>query len=531
MTKFLYMAIVALVATSLSVPCLAADTGTAPAAAAPPTAPAAPAAPAATKAPVAPAATPAPATPAATMPATAPAAAPKPYGSDHAFDPDWMKDFHNPADWITMGADFRFRWEYWDNATTFSNDTPGDISSYLRYRARIWSTFKLNKDTDFNFRMVYEPRTYFQPNSDNPDAPGTAGPTRVNEAVIDKLNITMRNFLDLPVTAVIGRQDIVLGKGWLIAEGTTADGSRTQGFDAARFTWMIDQDNTLDMIYADQRASENAWLHPINSQDLVFAPTDDQDGMLYWTNKTFKDTTLEGYILYRNSNPVNGPYPNSGISSSNSFKSERGTYGGAISQNLDKNWDYRVEGAFQNGHAQTSASTTKESDIDAWGTNNVLTYKWNDPCENATHFGWEYLSGDGDSSLAGFDTMWGKYARWCDLYAYSYKYESGTANWTNLSKFNVGHSVKLDPQWTATGDYYLLLAPDNPLGGTQPSANGPAFGNGNIRGQLLQGYLKYQYNKQLAAHFCAEYLFTGNYYAPDTRDDAVFFRAQLEYTF
>jgi hypothetical protein len=513
MRYLFHMAIVALVATGLSVPALAADAAKAPASPPPPAAPA-----------------PAPA-PATGTPATATPPAAKAYGSDHSFDPDWMKDFHNPMAGVTMGADFRWRWEYYDNSTSFNDATYSDLQSYFRYRARVWTTLQMDKDIDINARMVYEPRTYFLPNSDVADKQGTAGPTRVNEALLDKLNVTMRNFMDLPVTAVIGRQDIVLGAGWLVAEGTPMDGSRTGFFDAARFTWMIDTENTLDLIYADQRASENAWLHPINSQDFLFAPTDDQDGMLYWTNKSIKDTVLEGYILYRNSNPVNGPYPNSGVSSSNSFKSDRGTYGGAISQKLDKNWDYRVEAAFQNGHAQTSGSSTSESDIDAWGTNNVLTYKWNDPCENTTHFGWEFLSGEDDSSITGFDTMWGKYARWSDLYANAYKYEAGPANWTNLSKFDIGHSFKLDPQWTLSGDYYLLLAPNQPLDGTQPNSSGPEFGSGNLRGQMLQTYLRYQYTKQLAGHLGAEYFFPGNYYSPDTRDEAMFFRAQLEYTF
>jgi hypothetical protein len=490
MKKLFYITVVALVATSLSVPAFAADAATAPAA------------------------------PAATAPPATPA---EPAASSLA------DQFHHPADWATLGADLRLRWEHWDNATTMTNDAPGDVASYFRYRGRIWTTITLDKDITVNARLVYEPRTYLQPNSDNPDAPGTAGPTRVNEALLDKLNITMKNFLDLPVTAVIGRQDIILGKGWLVLEGTTVDGSRTQYFDAARFTWMLDADNTLDLIYADQRASENAWLHPINSQDLVIAPTDDQDGMIYWTNKATKGTTLEGYVLYRNSNPVNGAYPNSGISPANSFKSELGTYGGAISQDLDKNWDYRIEGAFQNGHRQTSQGGPMH-DVDAYGTKNVLTYKFNDPCENSTHVGWEYLSGNDQDSdrYEGFDTMWGKYASWCDLYAYSYKNEAGTANWTNLNKLNVGHSMKLDTQWSVSGDYYLLFANES---NNNSASTAPEFGNGYLRGHLLQGYLRYQYNKQLSAHFCAEYLFPGNYYSPDTRDDAMFFRAQLEYVF
>jgi hypothetical protein len=461
-------------------------------------------------------------------PMAAPAPAPAPVAAnDHPFDPSWMESFHNPADWVTMGADVRLRWEYWDNATTLDSQANGDIASYFRYRARIWTGLQIDKDIQVNARMVYEPRTYFLPNSDNPDALGTAGPTRVNEALFDILNVRITDFLGLPVTAVIGRQDIVLGKGWLVSEGTPLDGSRTGFFDAARFTWMLDTDNTLDMIYASQRASENAWLKPINSLDYAVTPQDEQDGMLYWTNKALKDTVIEGYGLYKNGNPINGDYDNMYVA--NSYKNELGTFGGALSQKLDLNWDYRIEAAYQNGHRQTTDGG-KMYDVDAYGTNNVLTYKFNDPCENATHIGWEYLSGNDQDSdrYEGFDTMWGKYARWSDLYAYTYGRESGTANWTNLNKFNVGHSVKLDPEWTFSGDYFLLFANES---NSDSSSTTPSFGEGYLRGHMVQAYFKYQYNKQLSAHLMGEYLFPGNYYSPDTRSDAMFFRTQLEYVF
>ncbi len=40
----------------------------------------------------------------------------------------------------------------------------------------------------------------------------------------------------MPLTATVGRQDIIEGVGWLVMDGTPLDGSRTVYFDAARFT-------------------------------------------------------------------------------------------------------------------------------------------------------------------------------------------------------------------------------------------------------------------------------------------------------
>jgi hypothetical protein len=486
-------------------------------------------------APAAPAAQPAAAPAAATTPAAS--VAPQPYGSDHPYDTDWMKSFHHPTDWLTLNGDIRLRWEYWKNNSTFDSDTRENITSRFRYRLRLGGTANLTKDIDFNFRMVYEPQTYMLPNDDDPMKPGTAGPTRINEVLFDKFNLTMRNFMDLPVTAVIGRQDIVFGKGWLVADGGPFDTSRTGYFDALRFTCTMDQHNTLDLVYAHDMAQEDMWLKPINSQDLAIQPTDEHDAMLYWTNKAFKDTTIEGYFLYKNDNPVDGSFPNTPWDPSKSRKAEIMTYGGAVSQNLDKNWDYRAEGAVEFGNKEDS--TGKMQSLKAWGTNNVLTYSFNDPRKNATHVGWEYLSGDSRSSenIEQFDTMWGKWARWSDLYATAMGMEFGTpgstlkGDWSNLNKFNVGHSLMLDPQWTVTGDYYLLLAPEHPLAENPNPPSSSHFGNGYLRGQLLEAYLKWQANKQLSAYLQGEYFFPGNYYAPDFRDEGMFFRVNVEYVF
>jgi hypothetical protein len=466
-------------------------------------------------------------------PAVKPAATAAPAAPNHThLTGDAVDTFHKPADWLTLNADVRLRWEYAENTTTLDDEISGDIASYFRYRGRLGATISLDKDVDFNVRLVYEPRTYLRPNSDNPYQPGTAGPTRINEAVFDKFNFTMRNFLELPLTVVVGRQDIAFGKGWLVADGGPMDTSRTAYLDAVRLTWTLDKENTLDMVYARQTARQDMWLHPINDQKMAICPQDEHDAMLYWTNKSYENTTLEGYFLYRNGNPVNNDFPNSGFAAANSRKDEVSTYGGAVSQSLNDNWAYRVEGAVQFGNKQDSDG--KMQSLSAWGTNNVLTYNFNDPCQNTTRFGWEYLTGDKRSTdkIEQFDPMWGKWARWSDLYANTMGMEAGSpagvgkGEWTNLNKFNVGHSLKLADEWTLSGDYFLLLAPEHPLADSDAK-----FGNGNVRGHLVTSILKYQCCKQFSTYLQGEYLFPGNYYSPDKRDEAMFIRLNVEYVF
>ncbi len=58
-----------------------------------------------------------------------------------------------------------------------------------------------------------------------------------------------KNPLDLPATVTVGRQDIFLGDGWLVGDGTPNDGSFTFFLDAARLTVDLkDQHTTIDAI-------------------------------------------------------------------------------------------------------------------------------------------------------------------------------------------------------------------------------------------------------------------------------------------
>ena len=62
---------------------------------------------------------------------------------------------------------------------------------------------------------------------------------------------------------------MILGQGWLVADGTPApcDGSRTFYFDAARFTVDLAEKTKLDLIYITQHPNSDWWLKPINDRE------------------------------------------------------------------------------------------------------------------------------------------------------------------------------------------------------------------------------------------------------------------------
>ena len=127
--------------------------------------------------------------------------------------------------------------------------------------------------------LTWEFRTWDEPDSQSQS-------TDFDEIIIDNLNLSLKNFLDLPATAIIGRQDMFLGQGWLVADGTPMDGSRTFYFDAARFTYDLAEKTKLDTIYISNMPNSDWWLKPINDRNKYVTQEEEQGAILYLTDKS-----------------------------------------------------------------------------------------------------------------------------------------------------------------------------------------------------------------------------------------------------
>ena len=269
----------------------------------------------------------------------------------------------------------------------------------------------------------------------------------------------------MPLTATVGRQDIIMGVGWLVLDGTPLDGSRTIYFDAARFTYdWAETNNKIDLIYVSQSAESDRWLEPICDQDRAVTEQDENGAILYLTNTSFKPIQLEGFFIYRNDNPIDQPVTN--IPNAWSRKADIYTFGGAISGTQGDHWKYRAEGAIQTGEKSVPTadlSIGDMQDLEAFGALTNLEYLFKDSRQNATHVGYEYASGDdpGSSDNEQFDLLWGEWPRWSELLIYTAAFETTPAELTNLHRVNIGHRFNLNKQWTITGDYHALWADDH----------------------------------------------------------------------
>ncbi len=479
----------------------------------------------------------------------APAAAPTPTAApaipEHTelFCPEFWKAFHNPTSWLRMGGDFRFRTEYGENWMTLDDkfDSPTDDNEreYQRYRTRWWTKWMLGEDVSINTRLTWEFRTW---DEGGPQPTRSHGGQNFNsdEALFDWMNVNLKNVGGMPLTMTIGRQDIMMGVGWLVMDATPLDGSRTLYFDAARATYdWADASSKIDLVYINQAAESDQWLEPLHDQDRAVTEQDENGAILYVTNTSLKPIQLEGFLMYKNDNPIDEPVTN--MSNAWSRKAEIFTIGGGISGTQGENWKYRAEGAFQTGtkhdpgsHLDEDEKTVydlsvgEEHDMEAYGALATLEYLFNDSHANATHVTYEYASGDDPDTDDNeqFDLLWGEWPRWSELLIYTASYETTPAELTNLHRLNIGHKINLNKQWTLTADYHALWA-DEPGVSSRYSISREH----DFRGDLFTAWAKFKFSRQLYGHLLGEYFIPGGYFQNRTDSEAFFLRVNVEYVF
>lgn len=472
-----------------------------------------------------------------TPPQTAKTAAVSPTSVDSNSGMEKFRDwFHHPTDWLEMGADLQLFYTYGWNIETLNSHAANRSSAWNWYqnRTRWWTKTKISDDMEFNLRFNWEFLIWDDPANKRKHAD-------LDEIMIDQFNLTVRNLFNMPLTMVAGRQDIILGTGWLVLDGTPLDCSRTIYFDALRFTYKIpDRDTTVDMIYIENRANSDDYLKPINDRHNQVAQQDERGAILYVTDKSHPNLQLEGYFIYKHDNPVkptgahdnpfDGPWP-----AVWSKRADIYTLGGALSGPLGKSehLSYRAEGAVQMGRKQTIGGDTPEHRLLAFGTVNRLQYSFNDAKKNEIHGVFEFLSGDnpGTKKNEAFDPLWGEWPQWSKLIMYSMTFDNMVGEVTNLYRLGLGHSIQLTDKMQMCTDYHLLWANQNTNRNNSIPGITEFTQHGKFRGQLLTWQLQYSFTRNLSGHLRFEYFIPGNYYGRESRDDAYFTELNLEYTF
>jgi hypothetical protein len=194
-------------------------------------------------------------------------------------------------------------------------------------------------------------------------------------------------------------------------------------------------------------------------------------------------------------------------------------FGTRFAGNITDHWKYRAEIAAQFGHRSGQS-------ICALGSNDRLTYSFNDKWKNEVFVDYEYLSGDRPGTKGtyeGFDILWGRYPRWTEL-GNMWAPETRDFDFTNMHRVGPGWQAKPLPPLEVGLRYNLVFADTNPF------KNTGMFGDGCFRGQLITPYIKYTFNKHMFLRVMPEFFVPGDYYAKSNNDTATFCRVELNIT-
>ena len=453
---------------------------------------------------------------------------------------------------FSFGADTRLREEYIENiglsevtltptGASTGLESPTANRVFQRYRLRGWGQWAPSEHFALAARLMWEGRHYTLPpqSAFTPASfpPGIAfEPWYSGGILFDVLTLDFKKIADSALSLKAGRQDVILGNGWLVLDGTPLDGSRTIYMDAARLTYAAEAiKTTFDLIYINNNPNTDRFPKPLNGDIEDQTEQYEQGAILYVRNKSLmRDTDLDLYAIYKGNRPnyttknirVNNGYP----FASPSDDGQVYAVGARIDSKLTPHWNLRAEGAGEWGANRVTLGAPRQ-DISALGFNGRLTYAFNDKLANRLHADLEYLSGDNPNTKTNeaFDSLWGRWPQWSELMIYQWPLDSRVGQATNLIRANLGWIIKVHPTTEILLDYHAMWADQQSVRTESQYFN--ISHDGNFRGNLFTGWVKTKFNKNVSGHLVAEYLAPGDFYARNRQDGSYYLRAEVVLAF
>jgi hypothetical protein len=406
----------------------------------------------------------------------------------------------------------RFRHEFWKNIFDIENSTI-DNRNFLRVKTSLGAKAELDENNTVYIKMTNENRTYFYWGTNSTGEKSTT--YKLHEFFIDNLYWDVKNVFDLPVDLRLGRQDLPssqYGEGFLLADGTPQDGTRTFYFNAVKALWHVADKNTLELMFIQNNKTDDM-LPIINKLKGEQATTysDETAYVLYHKIDPTDVLHLENYYIHKNE--ADG---RPGAWTKGGEVHTVGTY----AKYLFDPWTWRGQALYQAGSYGDNARQ-------AWAGYTYLDRDFKGlPLSPKTSVGYYYTSGDDPSTLTneGFNQLFSTYSWMSDFYSLSYGNETGTSYWTNLQMWRGSVTLQLTEKAKASFLYNYLRA-NEPQPGVHAS-----FGTGKTRGHIPMLRVDYAFTKDITSYFLAEYFIPGDFYV-DTADEGMFARTQIEVKF
>jgi len=376
----------------------------------------------------------------------------------------------------------RFRFEAWNNAVNL-DDAANDAFAYTRNRTTLGLSWQAAKNIEVLSKVTNEFRVYLAPKD------------RVfnwHEVFFDNLYVKWTIPGRVPFTVTAGRQDLNFGEGFVIADGTPGDGSRSYYFNALRLDADLGKSHRLTAFVHSQKTTDRFLpvVHPL-PQALTEQP--EKAVALYYAG-AFGKANVDAYAV-RKTTDANTAWP---------VPTRTDTFGARVVAPLAKPLALTAEAALQTGKygeaGRSAYGAIAHLDYDLRGTLPLL---------KTAIVGGILLSGDDPATarMEGWDPIFSRWPKWSESYIYTFTRESRQSYWSNLSSLY----AQLALDFGARSDGHIMVMPMG-AGHAQPGVFPGGAGRG--RGTLVRGRLNYKISKFLTGRFVWEHLDPGSFYFP-----------------
>jgi len=381
----------------------------------------------------------------------------------------------------------RTRFTGWDNTVSL-DEAAADSTVFTRHRTTLGLDGAISDRMAFSFRLTNEFRTYLAPKS---------RANRFGEVFVDQAWLSWDKPADMPVKLTLGRQNIILGEGFLCIDGQPLTGSRSLYFNAVRTDWDLGQGQNLTVFLAHVPQYDD-WLPVIHEGDTHQGLEEQANTVMrvYWTRPFSNGGELQAnYFLKHSIGNQLGP--------------ERTvhTVGARLALPLTQSLKGAVEAALQFGK-------WAGNDHRAWGGYAWLEQKLPEslPFLTGLRVGTYMMSGDKADTTAheAWDPLWGRFPKWSESYIYAMIRESKVANWNNIMTFFAGVLFRLSEKMDGQITLNFLTAPQGSTGAF--AAYPEMAGTGKNRGTLIAGRVNYKIDTHWSGHFVYEHFRPGSYY-------------------
>ena len=400
-----------------------------------------------------------------------------------------------------FGFTERTRFVTWDNAITLS-DAADAGNTFTRHRTSIWGDWRPMDNLQFYAKFTNEFRYYFKPDNRDFD---------IHEIIFDNLYVKFTPSPSIPVTLTLGRQNIILGEGFVVMDGHPLDGSRSIYFNAARADVKLSNNDNLILFYTYQPTTDDI-LPLINDKNQALVEKPETGIGIYYQTKFDNSLSLHAYV-------INKKVDTTAI---DSVEEKFNTFGARVNFPLTENISLTAEAAYQNG-------TTGSNNRNSYGGYAYLDYStgFAVPLPKKVSAGVITLSGDDSSTkdVEGWDPIFSRWPKWSESYIYTQILENGgkVAYWSNFISIYGKLFFDISDMFNLDVHYHHMLSQYE-----MPSTSLLASGGGTTRGDLFIAKLNAAIDTHLTGHILLEHFMPGNFYTPSA-DGYTWFRCELMY--